>query len=166
MYTFIGIDPGLSPAVAVMRGEKIRFFVLKNTYEPILSWPKFRNDHSKVWVAGLSVTLLLNRIPGRKIIGLEGLAFGKRFNVGLMGMIQFALIENIYKHPHVGHVEVIPPQSVKKIVTGSGRASKEEVRQWLVSHYPNMPSTTNYNCTDALAVLLAAKKLWEESKNQ
>ena len=52
-------------------------------------------------------------------------------------------------------IDVIPPASVKKIVGGGGRASKEEVRNGVAKFLSSPAEFNNYDESDAVAVGIA-----------
>jgi len=68
------------------------------------------------------------------IIAIEGLPFGMRGNVtrDLAGL-QFVIIAHI-QAVNNKCVEIIPPTSVKKFATGSGKAKKNEMIEALPNH--------------------------------
>lgn len=55
----------------------------------------------------------------------------------------------------------ISPTSVKKIVTGSGKASKADVKRAVKTLYPDIKTTTDHEA-DSLALFTAYCELWDK----
>jgi len=61
-------------------------------------------------------------------------------------------------------VRQIPPTSVKKLVTGNGRADKKHVKEAVLSYYKDAPKEISYDEADALATILAYKLMPGKAK--
>ena len=81
----------------------------------------------------------------------------------LGGLYRFQIVNNLKKS-----FDVLAPQSVKKIVAGSGRATKEEVRDSLSKYIVDFESISfnNYDESDAVAIAVAYGLLFEKNNNE
>lgn len=89
---------------------------------------------------------------------------GKIADLGeLGGLYRFQIVNNLKKS-----FDVLAPQSVKKIVAGSGRATKEEVRDSLSKYIEDFDSINfnNYDESDAVAIAVAYGLLFEKNNNE
>lgn len=85
-------------------------------------------------------------------INIEGLAFGMRGDAtrDLAGL-QFSIITMVkYKFPLIP-INLIPPNSVKKFATGSGKASKQEMIDALPDDIKKQITDKNFKKTTGLA---------------
>ena len=80
---------------------------------------------------------------GLPAFAMEDYAYGKTFNREKMGELG-GVIKMV-----IPEVITYPPQTVKKFMTGNGRASKEEMLSVVQTHEP---SITNHNVADAYAI--------------
>ena len=78
---------------------------------------------------------------------------GKLAELGELGGMYKNYIDKTLKKPF----DVIPPQTVKKALTGSGRADKAMVKEGLEKYVSNLSDFTfqNYDESDAVAVAIA-----------
>lgn len=94
-----------------------------------------------------------------KSIGVEGIAFGARgATLGTLGAIW-----GIYTTISLGYADliVIPPKSLKKYVTGSGNAEKEEVATVILKKYGlSEDDIETYDQSDALSLAEVAMYAW------
>lgn len=105
-------------------------------------------------------------IKDSKFFVLENYSFGSPGR-----LTDLAELAGLYK----GHIirglgksyDVIAPQTVKKIITGSGRADKNEVQESLKNFVVNIESFTfnNYDESDAVAVAVSYGLQMEEIQN-
>jgi len=86
---------------------------------------------------------------------IEGLPFMSRSNVtrDLAGL-QFLVYDRLFEHLHSKSILVVPPTSLKKFATGSGKASKEEMFEALpeivkAKFKSTLKSKGRYDITDA-----------------
>ena len=80
-------------------------------------------------------------------------SFGNSSAVSVLAEVTGAIKLFLYNQSIPYHA--ISPQTVKKFVTGSGRAKKEEVYASILESYPSI-SGCRYDVTDAIAVGLTA----------
>ena len=174
---FVGIDPGINPSVAVMYRGRIKFFQVKSLKpeEAALAiWegkrgecPKWYIDKERIDDVTFRVYdrlwNLANKTGAELAIGVEAVSYGSKFRVVTMAQIEYALLNAIMAATAPERIFRLAPTTCKKIVGGSGRASKEEVADALRKRFPKMPKTKDLNFTDALAVLVVAKERWEEN---
>ena len=85
----------------------------------------------------------------------ENYSYGSSGHLADLGELN-GLFKNIL-YSHNIPVDVISPASVKKLVTGSGKATKEEVQSSLANHIINLDSFTfnNLDESDAVGVGIA-----------
>lgn len=105
-------------------------------------------------------------IKDSKFFVLENYSFGSPGR-----LTDLAELAGLYK----GHIirglgksyDVIAPQTVKKIITGSGRADKNEVQESLKNFVVNIENFTfnNYDESDAVAVAVSYGLQMEEIQN-
>lgn len=76
-------------------------------------------------------------------------SFGNSNAVSVLAEVTGAIKLYLYNHSIPYHA--ISPQTVKKFITGSGRAKKEDVYESIVSLYPSV-SGSRYDVTDAIGV--------------
>ena len=87
---------------------------------------------------------------------IEGYSFGSRgssiFDLGEIGGAVRVLAHDL-KIP----VEVVPPKTLKKYITGNGNASKEEMSEAVLKKYSKSFKTSDE--TDAFSLILLAKEV-------
>jgi len=104
----------------------------------VISLPKHASDGRELQY-GERLSILIRELYDffglRKLniekVYIEGFAFGKSYRREMCGMIigaTFAFFLMLYGSDFMqSRVELLPPPTVKKLFTGSGRASKEDV---------------------------------------
>lgn len=171
-YAYIGIDPGITPTICKNVGNNVEF---KTLPVPTMTQLAVTYEESKDWWVEArryrTLKFLLKRylksIPYNLIIGVETLAYSKTFRAGMMGKVELAILDTLYELDRATAMLVfqITPQQWKKHVVGKGNAGKEAVSEFLHDNYPHMPRTPNLNHTDAFAIALTVKHMYEEAMN-
>ena len=162
---FLAIDPSISKTgIAILRcsgDKKYEVEYLTSISTGTLKFPdKFAK---KLAMCELFTFALQDRILDVSFAVFENYSFGSNGHLADLGEMN-GLFKNFLSN-HDMFFDVIPPSSVKKIVSGSGKASKKEVadatRGWLTHdiHYNNQDES------DAVAVGIAyAEKIFGEIK--
>lgn len=104
------------------------------------------------------------------VVGLEGLAY----NAGGASASQapalwYQTVGALLNHHKVENIIPVAPTSVKKALTGQGRAHKDKVAQAVYDRVEGaqkclgqVPAHLRHNLTDAIAVALSAYTRWSE----
>lgn len=153
----MGIDPSLTCTGVVVIGpprhegqESVFATVIKTKAGEDIIW---RIDH----IAGEIIELVLLHRP--ELICVEGLAFGARGK----SMLDLAGLHYIIRRDLMRHrVEVVPPQALKKFVTGKGNSKKDQMKlavykKWGVE-FPTTDETDAYALAQWGQALLRGEK--------
>lgn len=159
---YIGIDPGMSVALAVQDENKrdLEFFTCHSA--PI--------DQSPVkWVDEvLRLNVLRQRLHQRVgmivqnsgvVVGIEHVSYGSVHRVARMSKVELVIQEVVLEYIKPDNIYMIAPNTMKKGVSGHGHTSKEMVRHRLKELYPACAGILDedLNYSDALGVLHVAK---------
>jgi len=164
-YTYIGIDPSIQRlVVAAMRGDSIKVKTHDNTITAYQWWEPWLKEWRRVTELEVLTAQTLNKIPGSKIVAVEGISFASRNRVAMSGKVEHALLTGIKTCALVNKVYVIPPSTWKKMILGKGNASKEDVRHILFEKMENLSTGREYteHELDAIGVMLAGRMMHEE----
>lgn len=164
---YVGIDPGLSPTIAIMQGKKVVFRVAHNIFEFEKGYkPTDADKWRRINSVYGSVASVLNFFWGQKIVGLERVSFGEKFRVAEMAKIEHVLVGLLLDRSDINNFYVLAPNTVKKLATGHGHMNKKDLREVLGKKYKAVLKTDNLNVSDSLAILLAAKETHGQKNNK
>ena len=133
------------------------------------------NKSDNMYERAFSVSFQLKSVVDKwkpDIIALEGIPFMSRSNVtrDLAGL-QYAIVMLLLsKYELDKNLYVLPPTSVKKFASGSGKASKEEMflslPKEIQNKFGNLPkSKGRYDLTDSYFIGLLGESKHEDTSN-
>jgi Holliday junction resolvasome RuvABC endonuclease subunit len=147
MSKVMGIDQSLNgTAVCIIENDILVDFCVIRTN-------KFKDVFSRT----LSIALELCEIYEKykpNIVHIEGLAFAMRGNAtrDLAGLLFTIINVMVLKHPEV-QLLIVPPTTLKKYATGSGKAKKEDMIACLPEDVMKRFTDAKYKKTTGLADL-------------
>jgi crossover junction endodeoxyribonuclease RuvC len=151
----LGIDPGLSvTGYAIMKKELQKIEVLD--YGAVT----FSNKSSLEQRIGLFYTTFHEKIIQAQVttIALETPFLGKNpHNYLKLGYLRG--IVHLLADQHSISLEEFAPSTIKRAVTGSGAAQKEQVARVITRLFKGIKTPKTYDVTDALAVTLCG--IWK-----
>jgi len=165
MRTFVGIDPGVSPVLCFLVDGKIKFIRFHTSNQKQLEsvWPKWRIERLRLDTIQVGSLIAFNKIPGNKVVGLEGVAYGMKYRVATMAKIEHVLQGVWERHMHMEWMYMVAPPTWKKITIGKGNASKKEIKSVLMAKYPQLGTKKlSQDHFDALGIALATRRMWNE----
>lgn len=164
--TFVGIDPGLLyPSLAVKMGSKYKLKTLYNTGSELKGKvPNWKYDLLRLANIQIMLTIALNQVPGMRVVGLERVAFGAKYQVAMMGKVEHVILEALDRQPRLESVTIFTPGTWKKLAVGAGNASKEQVAAFLKERFPMLPEGLRLDQTDALGICLATEIEYANNK--
>ncbi len=147
----LGIDPGLNKTgYAIIIKENDNFSLIKSG----VFYSKSKDFENKIFEIGIKIEdLIKQELPTLLVIedifrGLNTKSALK--SAHLKGAITYTAIK--YKIP----VKVISATEAKQIVTGYGRADKEQVKRNLKNFIKNLPKYLKEDESDAIAIALSS----------
>lgn len=151
---FAGIDPGLAKTGVVIlnaAAELVDSVLL--TSKPSYTWEQ---RTFRIW--SLS-RVLENHLPWPcECAVLEGYSHSSGYRAHHMGELGHAYRSKLLNFYGAGVVFVVPPTTVKKFITGSGRATKEEVLESVARRFGHKFEDTNLSDACAMALFSLALK--------
>lgn len=158
MAIYAGIDPSIScTGIAVIELTDEGKFVLldKKSIKPTPRSKEFERKLSSFEVFKWA-TQNLQSFKDLSFFVFENYSYGSPGHLADLGEMT-----GLFKY-HIANdmnlpFDTIAPSSVKKIITGSGRATKEEVRANLANHLENFHDIewSNFDESDATAIAIA-----------
>jgi len=67
----------------------------------------------------------------------------------------------VWGNPRFIGMSLIPPNTIKRQITGKGAASKGEVKREILKRFPSLDRTMTSHEADSIAIGLAYQNLWE-----
>ena len=152
----IGIDPGINKLSYGVINENL------SVLEYGLILPPFKSYEKKIEYLLKNVESVINRF-NPDCVSIEEIYVAKNVQVALKigiligGIIWIAISNN-------KDFFLIPPREIKKMITGKGGATKEQVK-FMVENLTNFYNFKNYEETDAVAAAISAIFKIKERKN-
>ncbi len=151
-FTLIGIDPGHNTGIAF--GKKDSGEILTKTLVKVKSMGK-----SRLFEVADSILESISKHP-IEYVAIEDYAYGNKFfNIEvpeLVGMLLYLLS----KHKPGIKVTFIPPSTVKKFISGSGKAKKQDVQKAIKEQFDEDGIATVHEY-DAIAILETFKQVFD-----
>lgn len=168
MTIFIGIDPGVKPVFALLDddyvdGNNVLFSKLvTRRFEESTNIPWLR-EYLRLEDLRRKLEYRLDKWGnmGDIVFGMEGLAFGAAYRIALMSKVDYVLKCGILRRRY--KLIQVAPGTWKKFVGGSGRASKEHVKQCLIERGFSDVLDKPLDYSDALAIALTVRSIHEKS---
>lgn len=172
---YVGIDPGVNPAVAVMYKKNIyhvqlqipKYDLKPDWYADFFRTAKVSSEFMRIFKGELGIP----RFPGKVVVALESIAYSQPHRKATLGKIEHEFHRVFCRSPRfdVNHVYMIAPGTWKKHVVGHGHASKEMCRDVIESN-PDLnihgPIGKNFNLSDAICIMLTGRDIYEAEKTE
>ncbi len=168
MARFCAVDPSIScTGIAILEYDKEedRFTVVDKTN--ISTKLKYKDRfEKKIDMANMFEFYLKDKIDEISFFVFENYSYGSPGHLADLGEMNGLLKK--YIHSHNKHIDVMAPSSVKKIVAGNGRASKDEVKDSLAKFIKNFERikfiTSDESDAVAIGVAYGIKMLEEVNR--
>lgn len=156
-FTYVGIDPGISPTIAII--PNVYYYYINTEKYADKSLPNWLSEYRRLKSLYDTIPAALGRVNTPLVVGIEKAVLGASFRVGTMSKIEHVLVD-IFLPGNI--VYLVEATTVKKFITGNGHASKGEVADKL-KDFGYSSVGLNDHITDAIAVALYTKELWRQS---
>lgn len=155
MKTIIGIDPGLrNTAFAVLRDGEIELVEIINTNPKTL----FGERLLKLYDA-IDHNVYYQQKPD--IVAVEGIFFAPRVGSSYLQTAAVIGLIEMLGYEYKTEVRQLSPPTIKKFVTGNGRAKKDDMMAAMQERY-GKSVVKNHHCADAIAVTLTLESQLQE----
>lgn len=151
--TTLGIDLSLSrTGVAIVKGDKTKTWSVSTT-------PRMGSTEKRINFIWTSIAEVIDKHSPEYAL-IEGPAFGKNHSQFVMGELAGVIKHNLFVRK-VPSFDLVPPPTLKKFGTGSGKATKDEM---LEAALVIRPQVKNHDEADALFLALKAQEVLNQGR--
>lgn len=156
---YLGIDPSFTGTGAVIIDENKKIVLSRLiSSDPTKNW---RDQVRRILDLGVRLWSVIENVDEKLYMCMEGYSYGSVPRAHMMGELgqQYRQVlldaEEAFHHKAI----IVPPTTLKKFVTGSGKASKISVCTTLAEEYGSIYD--NDNCYDALGLAQIALAVYQ-----
>ena len=165
---FCAIDPSIAcTGLAILEMNDDSTFTLVDKVSLSTKKTKYRERwDKKVDMLSMFKFYLKDKIGDISFFVFENYSYGSPGHLADLG--ELGGLFKLYLHEHKKSFDVIAPTSVKKKVTGKGRASKEEVQEGVLDFIVNNEAIVwnNFDESDAVAVGISYALIMKEEVDE
>lgn len=160
MFYALGIDPSLAaPGIAIVEIGSLKVIdcITIKTKKSESKRPDLDIiARVNIILSGIKKFLSVHKDKKITIVGVESPAIAARGHVLQLGGVYYSILKYIVSSQPKADLIPLPPMSIKKIITNSGRADKDQIENGLKRLGIDISMASNDNEFDAISAAITA----------